>query len=90
MEQTQKTFNFYVDHKVTTWYRTFFEIEAESLADARKLALEFHNQGNTSNIGWHEVMDTQEQMSVKDNDGEPTEELYYEDGECIWDNTKSI
>ena len=36
MASTQETFDFYVDQKVTTWYRTHFEIEAESLAEAKK------------------------------------------------------
>jgi hypothetical protein len=83
-----KTFDFYLDTKVTTWMRTKFEIEANSEEEAKKLAIEFHNQGDTSSIGWDEVMDTQEQMSVEENGGEPTEELFNEGGDCIWDNTK--
>jgi hypothetical protein len=84
-----KTFDFYVDTKVTTWYRTKFEIECETEEEAEKLAIEFHNQGNTSSIGWDEIDDTQENMRVKDNDGEPTEELFNQSGNCIWDNTKT-
>lgn len=83
-----ETFDFYLDTKVTTWMRTKFEIEANSEEEAKKLAIEFHNQGNTGSIGWDEIMDTQEQMSVKENGGEPTEELFNGEGDCIWDNTK--
>ena len=84
-----KTFNFYLDTKITTWMRTDFEIEANSLEEAKQKAIEFHNESNTSSIAWEENMDTQEPMSVEENGGEPTEELFDENGNCIWDNTKS-
>lgn len=90
MEQTLTTFNFHLDTKVTTWYRTEFEIEANSLEEAKLKAIEFHEQSNTSSIGWDQVMDTQETMTPGDNGGEPTEELYDENGNIIWNNTKSI
>ena len=84
-----ETFEFYLDTKVTTWMRTKFEIEAENEEDAKMKAIEFHKQSNTSSIGWDEIMDTQEIMSVNENGGEPTEELFDESGNNIWDNTKS-
>ena len=90
MAQTLTTFNFNLDTKVTTWYRTEFEIEANSLEEAKLKAIEFHEQSNTSSIGWDQVMDTQETMTPGDNGGEPTEELYDENGNIIWNNTKSI
>lgn len=88
MEQTLTTFNFHLDTKITTWMRTTFEIEAENLEEAKKKAIEFHNEGNTESIGWDETMDTQEQMSVRDNGGQPTKEILLDSGECIWDNTE--
>jgi len=42
-----KTFNFYLDTKITTWMRTDFEIEANSLEEAKLKAIEFHNESNT-------------------------------------------
>jgi hypothetical protein len=82
-----KTFDFYLDTKVTTWMRTPFEIEAKNLEEAKKKAIKFHQQGNTRNIGWEEVMDIQEPMSVGDNGGEPTEELFVSyDLPPIWNN----
>jgi hypothetical protein len=84
-----KTFNFYLDTKITTWMRTDFEIEANSLEEAKLKAIEFHDESNTSSIAWEENMDTQEPMSVEENGGEPTEELFDEEGNCIWNNTKS-
>lgn len=82
-----ETFNFNLDTKVTTWMRTNFEIEAENLEEAKKKAIEFHNQGNTGSIGWDEVDNAQEMMSVSENGGEPTEELFDNEGNCIWSNT---
>ena len=85
-----KTFNFYLDTKITTWMRTDFEIEAKSLEEAKQKAIEFHLEMGTTELSWEENMDTQEPMSVEENGGESTEELYDEEGNIIWDNTKSI
>lgn len=81
------TFNFNLDTKVTTWMRTPFEIEADTLEEAKQKAIEFHKQGNTGSIGWDEIMDAQEPMTLEENDGQSTEELFTEDGNCIWYNT---
>ncbi len=82
-----ETFDFYLDTKVTGWYRTPFEIEANSLEEAKLKSIEFVKSGETSYISWEQIDDTVETMSVKDNDGESTNELYtYSDGEMIWDN----
>ena len=34
----QEVYDFYLDEKVTTWYRTSFEIEAANEAAAREIA----------------------------------------------------
>jgi len=81
-----ETFNFYLDTKVTTWYRTNFEIDADNLEDARKKAIEMYKSGTLSEFGWEQICDTIEMMSVKENGGYPTEELFSED-ESIFDNT---
>lgn len=85
-----ETYSFFLDTKVTTWMRTEFDIEANTLDEAKKKAIEFHKQGNTSSIGWEDIMDAQEIMSVEDNGGEPTEELFCnEDSTNIYNNQKS-
>jgi hypothetical protein len=84
MEQTQKTFDFYVDQKVTTWYRTHFEIEAGSLAEANKKALEFYEQGNTSDLPWEQYDGTTELMNVKENGGASVTELYTDMGDLVY------
>lgn len=82
-----ETFDFYLDTKVTTWYRTPFEIEANSLEEAKQKAIEFIEKDGHSDISWEQIDDTIQGMSVEENDGESTEELYtYSDGEMIWDN----
>ena len=86
MEQTQKNFDFYVDQKVTTWYRTHFVIEAESLAEASKKALEFYEQGNTSDLPWEQYDGTTELMSVEENGGASVTELYTDMGELVYDD----
>ena len=86
MASTQTTFDFYVDQKVTTWYRTHFEIEAGSLAEAKKKALEFYEQGNTSDLPWEQYDGTTELMSVEENDGASVTELYTDMGELVYDD----
>ena len=89
MAQTLTTFNFNLDTKVTTWYRTEVEIEANSLEEAQKLAIAFRERGDNTELPWEQIDDTQEGMIPDENGGQPTEELYDEDGNIIWDNTKT-
>ena len=81
-------FNFYLDQKVITWMRTDFSVEAESPEIARQKAVDFVKEGNTLELPWEEVMDTKEIMSLKDNRGEPTEEIFEEDGTIVYVNTE--
>ena len=81
-------FNFYLDQKVTTWMRTEFSVEGESREVARQMAVDFVKEGNTSSLPWEEVMDTKELMSLKDNDGMSTEEIFEEDGTYVYVNGK--
>ena len=84
-----KSFDFYLDTKVTTWYRTPFEIEASSLEEAKQKAIEFVKEDEHSSISWEQIDETIEVMSVDENGGESTEELYYESSKnMVWDNTK--
>lgn len=84
-----KTYNFYIDTKVTDWYRTEFEIEADSLKEAKLKAIEFVKEDQHGEIPWEQVDCTIEPMSVEENDNQSTEELYYESSDnLIWDNTK--
>ena len=84
-----ETFDFYLDTKVTTWYRTPFSVMANSEEDAKELAVNFVKNEEHSSISWDMIDDTIEEMNVGDNGGEPTEELFNQSGDCIWDNTKN-
>jgi hypothetical protein len=86
MASTQTTFDFYVDQKVTTWYRTHFEIEAGSLLEAKKKALEFYEQGNTSDLPWEQYDGTTELMGVEENGGASVTEIYTDMGELVYDD----
>ena len=84
-----ESFEFYLDQKVTTWMRTPFTVEAESEEIARQKAIEFVRQGGTDLLGWDEVMDTKEVMSVEENGGESTEEIFTYDGVLINSNSEN-
>ncbi len=79
-----ETFDFYVDQKVTTWYRTHFEVEAESLAEAKQKAKEFFDKGNTSDLPWEQYDGTTELMSVEENGGASVTEIYTDMGEIVY------
>lgn len=81
-------FNFHLDQKVTTWMRTEFEIEAETLEQATELAKEKYNSGDLYELSWEEIDGVKDIMEVGDNGGESTEELYNENGNLVIDNTK--
>jgi len=71
-----KTFEFFLDQKITTWMRTDFEVKANNLNDAVKIAKQMYDDGDLEQISWEEIMDTQEILNPKDNGGESTAEIY--------------
>jgi hypothetical protein len=75
----QKVYDFYLDQKVTTWYRTNFEIEADSEEEAKQKALEFFKRGDHVDISWEHLDDCVEGLTPADNGGESTMEVYYSD-----------
>jgi phosphoribulokinase len=84
-------FNFYLDQKETLWYRTKFSVEASSIEEAKEIAIQKCKEGLTEYRDY--VDDTQEALSVQDNGGKPTEELFMiadpTNDIVIWDNTKN-
>jgi D-mannonate dehydratase len=71
-----KTFEFFLDQKVTTWMRTDFEVKANDLNEAVKIAKQMYEDGDLEQIGWEEIMDTKEVLQPSDNGGESTAEIY--------------
>lgn len=83
-----ETFDFYLDQKVTTWYRTPFEIQANTLEEAKELAIQFVKDDNHSNIPWDHIDGAIENMSVEENGGFATDELFCNDDvNLIWSNS---
>ena len=71
-----KTFEFFLDQKVTTWMRTDFEVKANDLNEAVKIAKQMYDDGDLENVSWEEIMDTKEVLQPSDNGGESTAEIY--------------
>jgi D-mannonate dehydratase len=75
-----KTFEFFLDQKVTTWMRTDFEVKAKDLNEAVKIAKQMYEDGDLEQIRWEEIMDTKEVLQPSDNGGESTAEIYNMNG----------
>ncbi len=69
-----KTFDFFLDQKVTTWMRTDFSVQADNLNDAVKIAKEKLDRGDLDEIGWEEIEDTKEVLQPTT---ASTAEMYY-------------
>jgi D-mannonate dehydratase len=71
-----KTFEFFLDQKVTTWMRTDFEVKANDLNEAVKIAKQMYDDGKLEDIRWEEIADTKEVLRPCDNGDESTAEIY--------------
>lgn len=91
--------NFYinVDQKVTTWMRYTAAVEADSKEEAIKQAANALKDNDVYQLDVVEtevLLETEDPVAVKDNDGEPTIEIIdkYKDGYgldgygVVWDN----
>ena len=79
-------FDFYLDQKHTIWYRNKFTIEAETQDEANEKVVELYKKNELPSDEWDLLHDTVELLSVEDNAGEPTEELFTNDGVLIINN----
>ena len=87
LANNMERYDFYLDTKVTTWYRTPFEIEANSLEEAKQKAIEFIENDGQADIPWEHIDGSIEPMMVKENDGFNTNELFCQDDvNLIWGN----
>ena len=85
-----ESFDFYLDQKHTIWYRNKFTIDANSQEEANEKVKELYYKDELPNDDWDLLHDTLEGMSVGDNGGQATEELYKHSGDMILDNLKTI
>lgn len=86
-----KTFNFYEDEKVTIWNRTYFKVEAETQEEANEKVSEAIKNGDVSDFKYttsEYIYDTVEELSVEENLGNSTIEIYSEGNELIYENAK--
>ena len=87
-------FNFYQDRKVTCWERTHFDVKAESYEEAVAIVkswqgedvLCFEDEENIIITDGETLYDTSESLSVEENGGQPTIEVFADNGEDIINN----
>ena len=97
-----EAFRFYQDRKVTCWERTRFDIIAESYEEAVALVkswqgedvLCFEDDEKIIITDGETLYNTSENLSIEENGGQPTIEVFADNGEDIInnkpDNTKRI
>jgi hypothetical protein len=83
-----ETFEFNLDQKVTTWYRTNFQVEAETLEEAKEKAIQLYQKDELDEFTWEQIDGTEEIMTIEDNGNYSTAEIYTDDGKIIFDNAK--
>lgn len=82
------------DRKITVWERDYFEIEASSKEQALEQLLEKQEKGNEfdDSFGYEEtetIWDSNVEMTVKQNKGHSTKEIFYDLNEDpVWKNGK--
>ena len=90
-----EAFSFYQDRKDTCWERTRFDIIAESYEEAVALVkswqgedvLCFEDNEKVIITDGETLYDTSESLSVEENGGKPTIEVFADNGEDIINNT---
>ncbi len=90
-------FSFYQDRKVTCWERTRFEVEAENYEEAIAIVkswqgedvLCFEDDKVVFITDGETLYDTSENLSVEDNRGQPTIEIFTAVGKEISNNTST-
>lgn len=90
-----EAFRFYQDRKVTCWERTHFEVTAENYEEAVALvkswqgedALCFEDNEKVIITDGETLYDTSESLSVEENGGKPTIEVFADNGKDIINNT---
>lgn len=82
-----KQYSFHIDRKGTIWERTDFTINADSIEEANKKALEYIQGTEESNDEIEYLSETFEPMTPEENEGFSTEELFSEHDKVIFSNT---
>ena len=89
----KQEFDFYIDERVMIWNRLKFSVEAETLEEAKDMAI-FMVTKDREEIDFYDsdfLYDTLTEMEGGDNDGNSTIELYCEkDTDLIYENSEEI
>ena len=93
-----QNFRFYQDRKVTCWERTRFEVKAENYEEAVAIVkswqgedvLFFEDDENVVITDGETLFETAESLPIEDNQGQPTIEVFGEQGEDIINNKPDV
>ena len=81
-----KEFEFYMDQKHTIWYRGYFKVKSSTYDEAVKKVSQMFRE-NTLQADWWDILDdTTEEMTVEENGGFATLELFTESGDLVLQN----
>ena len=78
-------FNFSFDQLCTVWYRSEFEIEANSQEEANEIAIASYKNNELQSLENSPVETTIEKVELKE-DGLSTEEILTDDGDLVFMN----
>lgn len=86
-----QTFYFIIQRKYTVWEEEYHSIEAESQEEADEMMIKAIQEGeDIDTFSECEIMyDTMDPMSLEENDGDSTVELYDNDHSLLWSNEDS-
>ena len=93
-----QNFRFYQDRKVTCWERTRFEVKAENYEEAVAIVkswqgedvLFFEDDEKVVITDGETLSETAESLPIEDNQGQPTIEVFGEQGEDIINNKPDV
>ena len=83
-------FRFYIDQKITTWQRVRFTINAKTQEEATEKAEKFLKDPDEcpEESEYEIVHETNQDMSLEENEGNATRELFNENGNEIANNAE--
>jgi hypothetical protein len=93
----KQEFDFYIDEKITIWNRLKFSVEAETLEEAKDMAI-FMTTNDREDIDFDDTIllyDTMEVIEPEENNGNSTLELYCQENndnnedELIYENNEA-
>lgn len=86
-----ETFSYYFDEKVALWNRNYFTVDAETKEEADQIAKDYILEKDIDweiDITFSEYLyDTSSNLSVEENGGEPTLELFTDEDELLYVNS---